>query len=99
VDDARAGMIEPGEGDPASLHSWAGVAAEEIPPEEINAALRLALAGGEGIPRRELIAATRALLGYARTGPRLEEVIGAAIDGLLRAGEAGEASTGIRLRE
>jgi hypothetical protein len=52
-----------------------------------------------GLPRKELMAEVRALLGFTRLNAKLEEAIGAALDALLADGTCGEASTGIRLRE
>jgi hypothetical protein len=48
--------------------------------------------------RRDLIADTRSLLGFARTGSKLEEAIGQAIDALLHDGVVGEGSGGPGLR-
>ncbi|HEX6037171.1 DUF3320 domain-containing protein [Longimicrobium sp.] len=75
------------------------IPAERIAPEEYReAAVQLLRAAQDGLPRKELTAQVRALLGFSRTGARLEEAIGAALDALLADGTCGEASTGIRLR-
>ena len=75
------------------------IPADRIAPEEYRRAVLDTLAGGEALPRDELVAGVRALLGYARTGPALDEAIGAAVDALLAEGTIGEGGTGIRLRE
>ena len=77
----------------------ARIPAERIPPEEYREAVVRVLRATGGLPRKELTAQVRSLLGFSRTGARLEEQIGAAIAALLAEGVAGEASTGIRLRE
>jgi hypothetical protein len=74
------------------------IPAARIAPEEYAAAVRAVLADGRALPRARLVAASRALLGFARTGPVLEEMLGRAIDALLAAGELGEASAGLQLR-
>jgi len=76
-----------------------GIPAERIPPEEYREAAVQVLRATGPIPRKELTNRVRALLGFSRTGPRLEESISAALDTLLADGTAGEASTGIALRE
>jgi len=76
-----------------------GIPAERIPPEEYREAAIQVLRATGPTPRKELTNRVRALLGFSRTGPRLEESIGAALDVLLAEGTAGEASTGIALRE
>jgi very-short-patch-repair endonuclease len=73
------------------------IPAERIAPEEYREAVLLVLRGGAR-PRRELTAEVRALLGFARTGAKLEECIGEAIDSLLRAGAVGEGSGGLGVR-
>jgi very-short-patch-repair endonuclease len=77
------------------------IPAERIPPDEYReAALRVMRAlGGGGLPRKEVINRIRGVLGFRRTGPRLEAAIGAALDALLAEGILGEGSTGLRLRE
>jgi very-short-patch-repair endonuclease len=75
-----------------------GITADRIAPEEIREAVKLVLAGGDALPRQMLIAETRGLLGYNRTGPVVEEAVGAAIDSLVAEGALGEASAGLVLR-
>ncbi|HEX2078650.1 MAG TPA: DUF3320 domain-containing protein [Longimicrobium sp.] len=75
------------------------IPAERIAPEEYREAALAVLRTRGGLPRKELTAEVRSLLGFSRTGARLEEAIGAALDALLADGTCGEASTGIRLRE
>ena len=88
------------ESDAVAPRSRAGtrIPAERIAPEEYAAAVRAVLAGGHALPRPQLAAEARALLGFARTGPVLDEAIGRAVDALLAAGALGEASGGVRLR-
>jgi very-short-patch-repair endonuclease len=75
------------------------IPAERIAPEEYReAALQVLRAAPGGLPRKELTAQVRSMLGFSRTGARLEEAIGAAVDALLADGSCGEASTGIRFR-
>lgn len=71
---------------------------DRIAPEEMQKAVSMVLGTGHGFSRSQLIAETRALLGYSRTGAALEDSIGSAVDSLLSQGKAGEASTGIRAR-
>ncbi len=52
-----------------------------------------------GLPRKELMAEARALLGFTRLNAKLEESFGATLDALLADGTCGEASTGLRLRD
>jgi very-short-patch-repair endonuclease len=75
------------------------IPAERIAPEEYREAALTVLRARGGLPRKELMAEVRALLGFARLNAKLEEAIGAALDALLADGTCGEASTGIRLRE
>ncbi|HEU0298807.1 MAG TPA: DUF3320 domain-containing protein [Longimicrobium sp.] len=75
------------------------IPAERIAPEEYREAALAVLRARGGLPRKELTAEVRSLLGFSRTGARLEEAIGTALDALLADGTCGEASTGIRLRE
>jgi very-short-patch-repair endonuclease len=84
-----------------AVRSRAGtkIPAERIAPEEYREATLRVLRATGGLPRKELVARVRALLGFSRTGARLEEAAGAAIDALLAEGIAGEGSTGIRLRD
>ncbi|HEX6367375.1 MAG TPA: DUF3320 domain-containing protein [Longimicrobium sp.] len=75
------------------------IPAERIAPEEYREAALAVLRARGGLPRRELMAEVRSMLGFTRLNAKLEEAIGAALDALLADGTCGEASTGIRLRE
>ncbi|MGA9772930.1 MAG: DUF4011 domain-containing protein [Blastocatellia bacterium] len=75
-----------------------GIPADRIAPEEYRAAILLILQPGNGLERKALTNAVRALLGFNRTGPNLEAAISAAIDSLLASQVVGEGSTGIKLR-
>ncbi|HLL83071.1 MAG TPA: DUF3320 domain-containing protein, partial [Longimicrobium sp.] len=83
-----------------TVRSRAGtrIPAERIAPEEYREAVLAVLRTGDGLPRRELASEVCGLLGFSRTGPRLEEAVGAALDALLAEGAIGEGSTGVRLR-
>jgi hypothetical protein len=83
---------------PVRARGGTGIPAERVAPEEYEAAVRLVLAGGHGLARPQLTNEVRAVLGYGRAGPALEEAIGAAVDRLLASGALGEGSSGIRLR-
>ncbi|HLM47396.1 MAG TPA: hypothetical protein VK458_26250, partial [Myxococcaceae bacterium] len=63
-----------------------------------RAAVLAILAQGHAFGPAQLVSEVRSLLGYSRTGAVLDEAITSAIAALLRDGEVGEASTGIRLR-
>ena len=52
----------------------------------------------ETMPREELAAEVRAVFGFSRLGPVLEEAIGSAIDALLASGVIGEGGSGVTLR-
>jgi hypothetical protein len=75
------------------------IPADRIPPEEYQAAILMILRAGDGLDRKSLTNAVRALFGFGRTGPNLESAIGVAIDALQMKQVVGEGSTGIRLRE
>ena len=76
------------------------IPAERIAPEEYReAAVQVLRAAPGGLPRKELTGQVRSMLGFSRTGARLEEAIGGALEALLADGTCGEASTGIRLRD
>jgi very-short-patch-repair endonuclease len=74
------------------------IPAERIAPEEYREAALAVLRARGGLPRKELMAEVRALLGFTRLNARLEDAISSALDALLADGTCGEASTGIRLR-
>jgi hypothetical protein len=78
--------------------SGSGIGADRIAPEEYDAAVRAVLAGGRSVRRDALMAETRGLLGFERTGSTLSAAIETAIDRLLAAGALGEGSAGYRLR-
>ena len=61
-------------------------------------AIKLVLAGGHAFQRQGLITETRAVMGYSRTGPLLEEAIGNVVDALLGQAILGEGSGGLTLR-
>jgi hypothetical protein len=96
----RRGAFLWDESDLVEPRSRAGtrIPAERIAPEEYAAAVRAVLAGGNALPRAQLTAEARALLGFARTGAVLEAEIARAVDALLAAGELGEASGGVQAR-
>jgi very-short-patch-repair endonuclease len=99
---ARRGEFIYAPGAPVAVRSRREVRipAERIAPEEYReAALQVLRAAPGGLPRKELTAQVRAMLGFSRTGARLEEAIGATVEALLADGTCGEASTGIRLRD
>ncbi|HYR08392.1 MAG TPA: DUF3320 domain-containing protein, partial [Longimicrobium sp.] len=75
------------------------IPAERIAPEEYREAALAVLRARGGLPRKELMAEVRTLLGFTRLNARLEEAITTAVDALLADGTCGEASTGIRLRQ
>ena len=56
------------------------------------------LRSGMSLERKELITEARAVLGFSRTGPKLQEALGAAIDALAAEGIIGHGSSGFRLR-
>jgi hypothetical protein len=82
------------------LRSRAGtrITADRIAPEEYEQAVLAVLADGHGFSRPQLVNEVRAVFGYGRTGPALDEAIGAVIAKMTDAGMLGEASSGIRLR-
>ena len=104
---ARAGHLEQQDdflfvpGQEIRVRSRAGtrIGAERIAPEEFRAAVIAVLRARGTLPRPELTAEVRSLLGYHRTGAKLEERIGSVIDALLADGAAGHASAGLCLRE
>ncbi|OFW07224.1 MAG: hypothetical protein A3H96_17025 [Acidobacteria bacterium RIFCSPLOWO2_02_FULL_67_36] len=71
---------------------------ERIAPEEFAEAVKLVLAGGQALTKQSLIAETRAVMGYGRTGSILEQAIGNVVEALLSSGVLGEASGGLILR-
>jgi very-short-patch-repair endonuclease len=75
-----------------------GIPAGRIAPEEYCEAVKLILAGGRAFDRPQLIAETRAVMGFNRTGNLLEEAIGNVVDAMVLQGTLGEASGGLMLR-
>jgi very-short-patch-repair endonuclease len=71
---------------------------DRIAPEELARTVQLVLTGGHAFPRQELITEVRAVHGYNRTGPNLEQAIGAVVDALVASGHLGEGSGGLMLR-
>ena len=74
------------------------IPAERIAPEEIGEAILQVLRAGGGFTRQELINEARAVFGFSRTGPALQQAIDRAIDSLLAKDLIGEGSLGIALR-
>lgn len=74
------------------------IPAERIAPEEIQEAILQVLRSGQGFTRQELVNESRAVFGFSRTGPALQQVIDSAIENLLAKGLIGEGSLGIALR-
>jgi superfamily I DNA and/or RNA helicase/very-short-patch-repair endonuclease len=74
------------------------IPAERIAPEEVREAILQVLRAGQGFTRRELVNEVRAVFGFNRTGPSLQQVIDSAIEALLAKGTIGEGSLGIALR-
>lgn len=72
-----------------------GIPAERIAPEEYRAAVLLVLDARGRRARPALAADVRGVLGFSRTGAKLEARITEALDALLQAGEIGETSTGL----
>jgi very-short-patch-repair endonuclease len=75
------------------------IPADRIPPEEYREAVTLVLDASGGMPRPNVIAEVRAVLGFARTGATLEQSIASAIDDLLTSGAVGEGSVGLMRRQ
>ena len=72
--------------------------AEHIAPEEYAAAILMILGQGHGFHRDQLVSEVRAVLGFSRAGPMLDEAVRTVVDNLLNSGKIGEGSTGIKLR-
>ena len=87
--------------DPIPVRSRAGtdIPADRIAPEEYQAAVLLVLRSTDACRRDRLTNAVRTVLGFNRTGRKLEERIGQAVESLIEAGQVGEGSTGLRIRE
>ncbi len=74
------------------------IPAERIAPEEVQEAILQVLRTGQSFTRQELVNEARAVFGFSRTGPALQQVIDFAIEKLLAKGLIGEGSLGIALR-
>jgi hypothetical protein len=87
-------------GQDVAVRSRAGtrIPAERIAPEEYRAAVMAVLDGNRAFARPALVNEVRALLGFARTGPSLDDAIGTTVGALLAEGVLGEGSTGVRRR-
>ena len=72
-----------------------GIPGERIAPEECREAVLLVLLSNGARPRPDLVNAVRTVLGFSRTGERLEMRIGQAIEALERSGQIGEGSAGL----
>lgn len=85
---------------PVRPRSRAGtrITAERIAPAEYQAAVTAVLATGPR-SRDDLLAEARRLLGFDRTGARLEERLNLAVEVLLAQGRIGQASVGLALRD
>jgi very-short-patch-repair endonuclease len=75
------------------------IPANRIAPEEYREAILTILETGFGFSRQQLIQEVRSVFGFSRTGPLLDESIGAVIDDLVISKTLGEGSSGIRLRD
>jgi len=73
--------------------------ADQIPPEEYQEAVRMALRNKAPLSREQLVTAVRTLLGFQRTGAVLERHVSSAISELVQGTEIGEGSTGFTLRK
>ena len=71
---------------------------ERIAPEEYREAVLMILRAGDGLERKALVNAVRALFGFSRTGTTLDAAINAVINTLLAEEVLGEGSMGIKLR-
>ena len=74
------------------------IPAERIAPEEYRSAVMAVLDGNRAFARPALVNEVRSLLGFARTGPSLEEAISTTVAAMLADGVLGEGSTGVRRR-
>jgi hypothetical protein len=75
-----------------------GIGADRIAPEEYDAAVRAALAGGRILRRDALLVEARAHLGFERTGSTLGAALESSLQRLVASGTIGEGSDGYRLR-
>ncbi len=102
-----AGLVErrgeffwaPGQADvPVRSRGGTRIPGDRIAPEEYRATILAILGTGHAFGHGQLVSEVRSVLGFSRTGAVLDEAISAVIAEMLKAGEVGEASTGIRLR-
>ena len=75
------------------------IPAERIAPEEIQEAVLMVLRAGKEFTRQELINEVRAVFGFSRTGPSLQQAIDAAVEDLLKQRMVGEGGIGIAMRQ
>lgn len=75
-----------------------GIGADRIAPEEYDAAVRAALAGGRILRRDALLVEARTHLGFERTGSTLGAALESSLQRLVASGTIGEGSDGYRLR-
>lgn len=71
--------------------------AEELPPQEIRAAIRLLLTHRAPLLQDEIVPETARLLGFKRTGSKLSAVIGSVLTSLIDAGEVRPGVLGVEL--
>jgi very-short-patch-repair endonuclease len=74
------------------------ITAERIAPEEIREVLLQILGAAAGFTRQLLVNEVRAVFGFSRTGPGLQQAIDSIIENMLAEGLIGEGSLGIALR-
>jgi hypothetical protein len=60
---------------------------ESIAPEELRAAIRIALGRELGLAREALVSGAARVMGFARTGPALSAAIEENVDAMLASGE------------
>jgi very-short-patch-repair endonuclease len=76
----------PAEGEPASVRS-----ADQVPPEEIELALLLAIKDSRSVTKDELTKEVASILGWARRGPDVARVLDAGLTRLQRKGAVARA--------
>jgi len=72
---------------------------ERVAPEEYRQAILTVLGTGQGFSREQLSNEVRALLGFGRATEPLHQAVEAQVSALLAAGQLGEGSTGLTLRQ
>ncbi len=84
-----------------SVRSRAGtnIPSERIAPEEMREAILIVLRAGNEFTHTDLIREVRALLGFNRTGAKLQETIAGMIETMLADGTIGEGRIGIAIRD